>query len=145
MKYRYTVAAGALDTAGRHTRRPIVEVEISHGGPARKFLALVDSGADQITMPAAIADALGVDRASCPRRTMMGITMERTEGFVAPIQIRVSRQIGTITAPVVFIDTDVPVLLGQEGFFDRYRIRFERDHDTFEIVPSPRHGANPDS
>jgi Aspartyl protease len=138
MKYPYRVVAGALDTAGRYTKRPIVEVEISRGGPGRKFLALIDSGADQITMPAAIAEALGIDRAACRRRSMMGISMQRTEGFVAPVMIRVQHHVEPITAPVVFIDTDIPVLLGQEAFFDRYRVKFEKDHDTFEITPAPK-------
>jgi hypothetical protein len=138
MKYSYRVVAGALDTAGHYTKRPIVEVEISHAGAGRKFLALIDSGADQITMPAAIADVLGIDRSTCPPRTMMGITMERTEGFVAQVTIRLSHHSEHITVPAVFIDTDVPVLLGQEGFFDRYRIKFEKDHDTFEIALAPQ-------
>jgi hypothetical protein len=138
MKYPYHVVAGALDTAGRYTKRPIVEVEISRGGAGRKFLALIDSGADQITMPAAIAAALGIDRSTCRPRTMMGITMERTQGFVAQVAIRVPHHVEPITVPAVFIDTDVPVLLGQEGFFDRYRIKFEKDHDTFEIVSAPQ-------
>lgn len=137
MKYPYRVVVGALDTAGRYTKRPIIEIEISRGGHGRKFLALIDSGADQITMPAAIADALGIDRSACRPRTMMGITMERTEGFVAPVVIKVQHHVEPITVPAVFIDTDVPVLLGQEGFFDRYRIKFEKDHDRFEIVPAP--------
>jgi hypothetical protein len=138
MKYKYTVAADVLDIKGRYTKRPIVEVELSNGGPPRKFLALIDSGADQITMPAAIADALRVDRRKCPRRSLMGITMQPMEGFVADIGIRVQHQPDAITAPAVFIDTDIPVLLGQEAFFDRYRIKFEKDHSTFEIAPAPR-------
>ena len=137
MKYPYRVVAGALDTAGRYTKRPIVEVEISCGGPGRKFLALIDSGADQITMPSAIAEALGIDRASCRPRSMMGITMQRTQGFIAQVMIRVQNHVKPITVPAVFIDTDVPVLLGQEGFFDRYRVKFEKDHDAFEIVSAP--------
>jgi DNA-directed RNA polymerase subunit N (RpoN/RPB10) len=137
MKYRYQVAAGAIDTKGRYTKRPIVEVGLSRGGLQRKFLALIDSGADQITMPAAIADALGIDRGTCRRRSLMGVTMERIEGFVADIDIRVDNQAEAISAPVVFIDTEVPVLLGQEAFFDRYRIKFEKDHGTFEITPAP--------
>jgi hypothetical protein len=136
MKYKYTVVAGALDTKGRYTKRPVVEVELSRGGHARTFLALIDSGADQITMPAAIADALGIDRALCPARSLMGITMQRLDGFVADLDLRIRNQAAAITAPVVFIDTDVPVLLGQEAFFDRFRIKFEKDHDTFEITPS---------
>lgn len=135
MKYKYTVVA-AVDTKGRYTRRPVVEVELSRGGHARTFLALIDSGADQITMPAAIADVLGIDRAACPTRSMMGITMERLNGFVADLDLRILNQPDTTTVPVVFIDTDLPVLLGQEAFFDRFRIKFEKDHDTFEITPS---------
>jgi hypothetical protein len=89
-------------------------------------------------MPAAIADALGIDRAACRPRSMMGISMQPTEGFIAQVMIRVQHHVEPITVPAVFIDTDVPVLLGQEAFFDRYRIKFEKDHDTFEIVPAPK-------
>ncbi len=28
----------------------------------------------------------------------------------------------------------VSVLLGQDGFFDLHRIKFEKDHDTFELL-----------
>jgi hypothetical protein len=137
MKYKYQAVAGATDTAGRYTKRPIVEVEISRAGPGRKFLALIDSGADHITMPAAIAEVLGINRAECRPRPIMGITMETMDGFVAQVVIGVKYHIQPITVPAVFIDRDIPVLLGQEGFFDRYRVRFEKDHDTFEILPAP--------
>jgi len=41
-----------------------------------------------------------------------------------------------IKIPVGFINSDsVGLLLGQEGFFDNYRIKFERDHNVFEITP----------
>ena len=139
MKYQYTVVSGAVDTQGRYTKRPVVEVELSNHGHTRKFLALIDSGADQITMPATIAEALRIDRAACPKRSLMGVTMQRIEGFVGTLQIQVQHQSEAITAPVVFIDTDVPVLLGQEVFFDCYRIKFEKDHDTFEITPARSH------
>ena len=65
----------------------------------------------------------------------MGISMEHIEGFIGELTFRTKDQTETFTAPVVFIDTDIPVLLGREGFFDRYRIKFEQDHDTFEITP----------
>jgi hypothetical protein len=137
VKYKYKTTYGATDTSGRYTKRPVVEVELSHAGQSRKFLALIDSGADQITMPAAIAEVFGIDRASCRPHALMGISMERIAGFVGALDIRVERQAETFPAVVVFIDTDVPVLLGQEAFFDRYRIKFEKDHDTFEITPAP--------
>ena len=78
MKYKYSDAPGQLNTDGRFTKRPIVEVEISRGNQRRKFLALIDSGADQIIMPAAIAEVFGIDRASCPERSVIGVSMENT-------------------------------------------------------------------
>lgn len=67
----------------------------------------------------------------------MGVTMERIEGFVADIDIQADSQADAINAPVVFFETEVPVLLAQEAFFDHYRIKFEKDHNTFEIAPAP--------
>ena len=95
------------------------------------------SGADQIMMPAAIADAFGIDRSACPKRTSLGVSMEPIDGFVSNLTFRIERQAEEFEAPVIFIDTDVPVLLGREGFFDLYCIKFEQDHDTFEISPAP--------
>jgi hypothetical protein len=137
MKYRYAVVAGQTNINGRYTKRPIVEVELSRGARRRKFLALIDSGADQIMMPSAVAEVLGIDRAACPRRAVMGVSMEPIEGFIAQMTFTLEGQNEEFEAPVVFIDTDVPVLLGREGFFDLYRVKFEQDHDTFEISPAP--------
>jgi hypothetical protein len=137
MKYRYSTAAGQLDLNGRYTRRPVVEVEISKGTQKRKFLALIDSGADQILLPAAIAEVLRIDLSTCPRRNVMGVSMEGVEGFVDTLTFHIEHQASSFTAPAIFIDTDVPVLLGREGFFDRVRIKFEQDHDRFEITPAP--------
>jgi len=34
-----------------------------------------------------------------------------------------------------YIDSPhVDILLGQEDFFDKFRIKFEKDHDAFEIT-----------
>ena len=68
MKYKYFATAGQTNIDGRSTKRPIVELDISRGSRTRKFLALIDSGADQIHMPAAIAEVFGIDRDTCPRR-----------------------------------------------------------------------------
>jgi hypothetical protein len=138
MKYRYSVVSGQTGIGGHFTRRPIVQVELSRDGTKRTFLALIDSGADQIMMPAAIAEVFGIERDQCPRRTSMGVSMEPIDGFVSHLTFRIAHQEHTFDAPVIFIDTDVPVLLGREGFFDRYRINFQQNLDTFEIRPAPR-------
>jgi hypothetical protein len=138
VKYKYTVVAGAETVAGKFVKRPVVEIEISHKKQARKFLAVIDSGADNTLMPSYIADVLGIDRRGCPQYSVMGISMEPIEGFIADIDFLVRKQTVKFTAPVVFIERNIPILLGQEGFFDTYRIRFEKDHDIFEVVPVRR-------
>ena len=138
MKYKYSAVSGQLNTDGSFTKRPIVEVEISNGNHHRKFLALIDSGADQIHMPAAIAEVFGVDRDKCRPWRSMGISMQDTPGFIGELIFQIRNQATTFIAPVVFIDTDVPILLGRDGFFDKYRIKFEQDHDVFEITPAPK-------
>lgn len=137
MKYRYAATSGQSNVNGRNTKRPVVEVEISKGAHKRRVLALIDLGADQIMLPAAIAEVFGIDLATCPQRTSLGVSMEPIEGFVSDLTFRIEHQTEDFDAPVIFIDTDVPVLLGREGFFDLYRIKFEQDHDTFEISPAP--------
>lgn len=138
MKYKYTVVSGAQTVAGRFVKRPVVQIEISRGKHARTFLAIIDSGADNIILPGYIAELFGIDRSVCRSYSVMGISLENTPGFVAELDFRLHNHSEVFTAPVVFIDKDVPPLLGQEGFFDNYRIKFEKDHDTFEIASPPR-------
>jgi hypothetical protein len=107
------------------------------GEHARSFLAIIDSGADNIILPAYIAELFGIDKRACRRYSVMGISLENTPGFVAELDFRLQNHSEVFTAPVVFIEKNVPPLLGQEGFFDNYRVKFEKDHDTFEIA-SPR-------
>jgi hypothetical protein len=137
MKYKYLAAAGATDIHGHFIKRPIVEIEVSHGSLRRPFLALLDSGADDIILPAAIAEAFGIDRVTCRPHTTVGISMQPITGFIAPITIHIKHQPQSFDAEAVFIDTEVPILLGRDAFFDAYRIKFEQDHHTFEISEAP--------
>jgi hypothetical protein len=89
MKYEYSTSE-QMNTDGRPTKRPIVEITIERDRQRRTFLALIDSGADQIIMPSAIA--------------------------------------------VVFVDANVPVLLGRERFFDYYRVKFDQARGIFELT-----------
>ena len=53
------------------------------------------------------------------------------------VKIQIEGIAKSVEIPVCFVDSPtVGLLLGQEGFFDNHRIKFEKDHDTFEIVPN---------
>ena len=79
----------------------------------------------------------------------LGIDLPKNEHVefygVAGTEQRVGAPMATITLQVKglepvevsagFIDSDaVGIILGQDGFFDQHRVKFEKDHDTFEIT-----------
>ena len=136
MKYKYTAIRGLKNINGRTTKRPIVMVQLSKGNQKRDFFALIDSGADQISMPAYIAELFGIREEDAQPRSMMGITMQAERAFVGDLEIQIQDQQRSFAAPVVFVHSEMPIVLGRETFFDRYRIKFEQDHDTFDITPA---------
>ena len=139
MKYQYSTAYDLANPTAPHKRRPVLEIELF--GPKNKvsiFGALVDSGADVSVLNIGVAEILGLDLSKAERQRTIGISGGQ-ETLVSTIQIRVEGQDQRITIPVRFIDSQyVDALLGQEGFFDHYRIKFEKDHDTFEITPAKK-------
>src|SRR3989344_6319718 len=129
MKYKYSHVSGQHNIDGSALKRPAVWVDISNGKQTRRFVALIDSGADHITMSSRMAEVFGIERNDKQNRPMLGITMETVDGFVAELTFQIEDLQGSFIAPVVFINSpQVPILLGREGFFDKYRITFEQDH-----------------
>jgi hypothetical protein len=137
MKYPY-VAISPPDERGRFKKKPLVEIEIFGRHRTIKEFALVDSGADVSLCNIQIAHALAIDLAHAEPKGMIGIT-GRAETRATDIEIRVRHLDQRITIPVRFIDSPyVGVLLGQERFFDLHKIKFEKDHDMFEITPAKK-------
>ena len=134
MKYPY-LTVSPPPTRGPFLKRPAVMIEIF--GPKRsiKVLGVVDSGADRSLFNSEIARAVGIDLEGAVEGTVTGITGQQRIWSVDEVRIKVEH-LDPVMVPVNFIDSPyVGVLLGQEGFFDSYRIKFEKDHDTFEINP----------
>lgn len=112
-------------------------IEITMFGPkgAHKELALLDSGCDRTLLNLEIANILGVDLSKARRGSVRGILGSGSETFFAELEIQ-PEHLNKVTIPAEFMATDnFAVLLGQDGFFDLHKIKFERDHKVFEITP----------
>jgi hypothetical protein len=134
MKYDYSGSIGS-DPSRPWKFRPVVEVEIFGNGTSIKTLGLIDSGADTILINTQFAEALGINLENCEVQNTIGISGTPQPTYHTTITLQVSH-LEPIVVPVFFIDSpSVTCLLGQEGFFDAYRIKFERDHKVFELVP----------
>jgi hypothetical protein len=58
-----------------------------------------------------------------------------TRPYGAPQILVTLKGLEPIEIDAGFIDSDaVGVILGQDGFFDQHRIKFEKDHNVFEIT-----------
>lgn len=133
MKYPYWKIAPEQDT-DPWIRRPLIRVKLT--GPKRSldFVALIDSGADHSLFHVEVAHALGIDLSSCAQSTVAGIEQNPAPCFVTQVRVE-AEHLAPITIPVMFWERQPISLIGQVGFFDQNRVKFERDHDTFEITP----------
>ena len=138
MKYRYFTVSEVFDTRGRHTKRPILEIELLNqilGQKNYPGFALIDSGADTTMMNIEYARLLGIKTIK-HRSGVVGISGNPSQCYLGSVGLKIKDIEPSVELPVLFIDSpNVDILLGQEKFFDLFKIKFEKDHDTFEIIP----------
>ncbi len=138
MKYRYTSFFPPEKTL-KWVKRPLLKIEIFGPAGNKEFYALVDSGADTSLFNVEIAELLGINLSKAKEQKFTGISGTIAGFYVPEVEISVEGIAQKIKIPVCFVQSPtVGLLLGQEGFFDLYRIKFEKDHDTFEIIPIKR-------
>lgn len=89
-------------------------------------------------MSTEVAEVFGIDWTQCVKQNLLGISGKMQDSYIGHFDIAVKKMNETLTLPVMFTNANIPILLGQEGFFDYYRIKFEKDHDIFEIYRSNR-------
>ena len=100
-------------------------------------LGHIDSGADTTTINMQYASALGIKIEDSKKREIMGIGNGKVTAFISNLKFNIKGTDWQVDMPVWFIDSEnVNILLGQEIFFDTFKIKFEKDHDTFELIES---------
>ena len=115
--------------------RPLIEIDVSVPGNGNtvRILAMIDSGTDGTVFDSAVAQSLGIDPARCQKVKLGGIGS--VEGFLSTVQLSVPELKITMNIPVVFAEK-LPMdgLLGQKHFFQRFRVRFEKDRGKFFLA-----------
>ncbi|OGC85274.1 hypothetical protein A3F55_00720 [Candidatus Adlerbacteria bacterium RIFCSPHIGHO2_12_FULL_53_18] len=115
--------------------RPLVDIEVSAESGAETVSALIDSGTEVTVMSSEIATLLGISPKGKKSGTVSGFGDK--QGFIAQVGIVVPEfPKEVLTTNVIFVDgisSDFPfdILLGQEDFFRRFLIRFEKHRNKF--------------
>jgi len=136
MKFRYLKFPSA-DPTKKWVSRPLIPIQIQ--GPKGKWegYALIDSGADRSLFNFEIAKIIGLDIFNKQIEYFGGIGGTRIPAYLHPIRLQILGFSEVIETRAGFADSPgIGAILGQEGFFDAYRIKFERDRGVIEINPA---------
>ena len=113
---------------GVERKLPYIPINVKCGGSSWvETMALVDSGADVSVIPKDFAELLGLD---------IGSKIEKSNGLGGEVKVvNSSMEINvknphedytfTIPVQVIMEETKVPVILGRDGFFDKFVIEFD--------------------
>ena len=135
MKFAYLAVPGLKDSRGRMVKRPVLILELmAKDGSILEVPAIVDSGADTTTVNIEYAEALGIELGE--KGLILGIGKGKVERHAGHLLFKIKQTDFELDVPAWYVDSEnVGILLGQEYFFDSFRIKFEKDHNAFEIMP----------
>jgi len=118
----------------RWIKRPMLQVTLHNGTKRKQVVCIVDSGADDCLFHASVGRSLGIDVGSGRRKILGGIAGS-IEAYIHPIEIQVQDFDERVAIEAGFTESDgVDAILGQTGFFENFRICFERYRWRIEVT-----------
>lgn len=112
---------------------PLIDVTI--GNSQLQVVALVDSGASYSLFHAALGEHIGLNIKTGKKISSFGVDGEPLESFLHPTRVAIGGNSVTITVSYSYdLQTPYP-LLGQYGFFEKFRVCFDLGKKELEITP----------
>lgn len=118
--------------------RPIIPVGIISNGNCVRYEVLVDSGADICIFDAQIADILGIDIVKGTKSQVIGITGFPENYYVHTVTIGVGGWKFKIDAGFKNMGGMSYGIVGQKGFFDLFKVKFDYLKGDIELTPFGR-------
>jgi hypothetical protein len=124
----------------REKRLPVLDVFVRTAeGTFVREIFVVDSGADLSMGPRRLCDMVGLNFEDGEQIELRGIAQH--EECVVPaaihtLEIFIQEAGCSLAIPFCFAEGDAPLLLGRDGFFDAFRIEFDKQQlvTSFELV-----------
>jgi hypothetical protein len=123
---------------GAGVTRPVIPVTLCRGTKKVKYEVLVDSGADFCLFHAEIGELLGIDITKGKAKEVFGVGGKASLYYVHKITIEVGGWPYTIEAgfmPDVSGRSIPHGLVGQQGFFEYFKVIFDKSHEKIELKP----------
>lgn len=104
----------------------IIPITLSFNDQSFTLDALVDSGADSCLFPGMLGVGLGIEVHKCPKQSITGLGGRVVEARFHKVKLQVGNVECDIYAGFTFDTIGISGLLGQRGFFDNFRVTFDR-------------------
>lgn len=98
------------------------------------FLFLLDTGADFTMLPSSFAHRAGLTLGRLPTRQVYGIEEKGLVVRVGSLLLRIGSVSFKAVALFSPVDTS-PLILGRQGFFDSFNIRFDNRRRVIHLTP----------
>jgi hypothetical protein len=135
----FPIAVSEVYPQGMVAFRPVARATITAStGKSARWLVLLDSGADACLFPLSMAKMLGLDVTKLPRALTSGVGSQSNVTWYDTVTIDLGQEI-KFSAYVGFSEAMERIgtgLLGQSGFFERYRVEFLLTRKLFTIDSS---------
>ena len=133
LPYRREPVVASQAHPGRHaTLRPRIRIRLKHRDRFVDLFALIDSGADDCLFPIGLANLLGLE---LPPQNV-GLYVGISPGQMTAIFDTITVEVGDWSYPLYagFLDSPrAPALLGQNGFFSEFEVKFNLQKETIEL------------
>lgn len=116
----------------KYILRPIIPVSLNNQSSSIRYEALIDSGSDFNIFPTEIAARLSIDLKNSKMIHFSGVEDLSVEGHVAGILLNINHQ--NFKTNIVFADLPSATgILGQNGFFDIFTVKFDLSNEEIEV------------
>lgn len=136
MKFDYLKQPNFRDPQKPWVSRPFIPVRLFYKDSHVDLFALVDSGADACLFHNSVGKALGISIEQGEKQMFYGIEAGGVDVYFHQIKLQVRGASEVIAIKAGFVDSkNVSGILGQQDFFENYKITFERSKEVVEIKP----------
>lgn len=117
------------------TPRPLLPITLMHGGLKCPCYAIIDSGADDIIFPASFVKRIGLNLTQGAFYQFGGAGSFNQPAWFFSITLNIGTVVSyqTLVGFTPALEAPGFGLLGQNGFFDRFKVEFDLRNNAFYI------------
>ncbi len=114
--------------------RPVIQIDFDSSSRGFGYFVLVDSGADYCLFHATIGEQLGLDIKKGTPLTFYGTSGEPQKAYFHKITFKIGGHEYTTSAGFSYdMEKLAYGILGQDGFFDQWTVKFEYHKENVEL------------